>query len=104
MKTLCLVLALLLAYTSTAYCVSWEEDKRMPHERFKEIEAAYLQRFLDNQQKKKEAETPPSKRAAEAKRKQEEAQRIQTAVDEQIQDMLKARLEYTEQTVNSLIQ
>ena len=103
MKTLCLVLALLLAYTSTAYCVSWEEDKRMPHERFKEIEAAYLQRFLDNQQKKKEAETPPSKRAAEAKRKQEEAQRIQTAVDEQMQDMLKARLEYTEQIVNNLI-
>ena len=104
MKTICLVLALLLVYTSVAYCVSWEEDKRMPHERFKEIEAAYLQRFLDNQKKKKEAETPPSKRAAEAKRKQEEAQRIQTAVDEQIQDMLKARLEYTEQTVNSLIQ
>ena len=103
MKTLCLVLALLLAYTSVAYCVSWEEDKRMPHERFKEIEAAYLQRFLDNQKKKKEAETPPSKRAAEAKRKQEEAQRIQDAVDEQVQDMLKARLYYTEQLVNNLI-
>ena len=103
MKTLCLVLALLLVYTSVAYCVSWEEDKRMPHERFKEIEAAYLQRFLDNQKKKKEAETPPSKRAAEAKRKQEEAQRIQTAVDEQMQDMLRARLMYTEQIVNSLI-
>ena len=103
MKTLCLVLALLLAYTSVAYCVSWEEDKRMPHERFKEIEAAYLQRFLDNQKKKKEAETPPSKRAAEAKRKQEEAQRIQDAVDEQVQDMLKTRLEFTEQTVNNLI-
>lgn len=103
MKTLCLVLALLLAYTSVAYCVSWEEDKRMPHERFKEIEAAYLQRFLDNQKKKKEAETPPSKRAAEAKRKQEEAQRIQEAVDEQMQDMLKVRLMYTEQIVNNLI-
>ena len=103
MKTLCLVLALLLAYTSVAYCVSWEEDKRMPHERFKEIEAAYLQRFLDNQQKKKEAETPPSRRAAEAKRKQEEAQRIQAAVDEQTQDMLKARLKYNEQIVNNLI-
>ena len=103
MKTLCLVLALLLAYTSTAYCVSWEEDKRMPHERFKEIEAAYLQRFLDNQKKKKEAETPPSKRAAEAKRKQEEAQRIQEAVDEQVQDMLRVRLEYTEKIVNNLI-
>ena len=101
MKTLCLVLALLLSYTSTAYCVSWEEDKRMPHERFKEIEAAYLQRFLDNQKKKKEAETPPSKRAAEAKRKQEEAQRIQEAVDEQ--DMLRVRLEYTEKIVNNLI-
>lgn len=103
MKTLCLVLALLLAYTSVAYCVSWEEDKRMPHERFKEIEAAYLQRFLDNQKKKKEAETPPSKRAAEAKRKQEEAQRIQEAVDEQVQDMLRVRLEYTEKIVNNLI-
>lgn len=103
MKTLCLVLALLLAYTSVAYCVSWEEDKRMPHERFKEIEAAYLQRFLDNQQKKKEAETPPGKRAAEAKRKQEEAKRIQDAVDEQMQERLKVRLEYTEQIVNNLI-
>ena len=103
MKTLCLVLALLLAYTSVAYCVSWDEDKRPYIERFREIEAAYKQRFLDSQKKKKEAETPPSKRAAEAKRKQEEAQRIQTAVDEQMQDMLRARLMYTEQIVNSLI-
>lgn len=103
MKTLCLVLALLLVYTSVAYCVSWDEDKRPYIERFREIEAAYKQRFLDSQKKKKEAETPPSKRAAEAKRKQEEAQRIQTAVDEQMQDMLRARLMYTEQIVNSLI-
>ena len=103
MKILCLVLALLLAYASAAYCDSWEEDKRMPHERFREIEAAHLQRFLDNQKKKKEAETPPSKRAAEAKRKQEEAQRIQEAVDEQVQDMLRVRLEYTEKIVNNLI-
>ena len=103
MKTLCLVLALLLVYTSVASCVSWDEDKRPYIERFREIEAAYKQRFLDSQKKKKEAETPPSKRAAEAKRKQEEAQRIQTAVDEQMQDMLRARLMYTEQIVNSLI-
>jgi len=103
MKTLCLVLALLLVYTSVAYCVSWDEDKRPYIERFREIEAAYKQRFLDSQKKKKEAETPPSKRAAEAKRKQEEAQRIQTVVDEQMQDMLRARLMYTEQIVNSLI-
>ena len=103
MKTLCLVLALLLAYTSTVYCASWDEDKRMPVEIFKEIEAAYLQKFLDSQKKKKEAETPTSKRTAEAKRKQEEAQRIQAAVDEQTQDMLKARLKYNEQIVNNLI-
>ena len=103
MKTLCLVLALLLAYTSVAYCASWDEDKRMPHEIFREIEAAHLQRFLDNQKKKKEAETPPSKRAAEAKRKQEEALRIQEAVDEQLSNNMKERLNYTEQTVNSLI-
>ena len=104
MKTLCLVLALLLAYTSVAYCVSWEEDKRPYIERFRETEAAYKQRFLDSQKKKMEAETPPSKQAAEAKRKQEEAQRIQTAVDEQMQDALKVRLHYTEQSVNDLIQ
>lgn len=103
MKTLCLVLALLLAYTSVANCASWDEDKRMPAEIFKEIEAAHLQRFLDNQKKKKEAETPPSKRATEEKRKQEEAQRIQIAVDEQVQDMLKARMIYNELIVNSLI-
>lgn len=103
MKTLCLVLALLLAYTSVAYSASWDEDKRMPHEIFREIEAAHLQRFLDNQKKKKEAETPPSKRAAEERRKQEEAQRIQAAVDEQLSNNMKERLNYTEQIVNNLI-
>ena len=103
MKTLYLVLALLLVYTSVAYCASWDEDKRPYIERFREIEAAHLQRFLDNQKKKKEAETPPSKRAAEAKRKQEEAQRIQAAVDEQLNNNMKERLSYTEQIVNSLI-
>lgn len=103
MKTLCLVLALLLAYTSTAYCVDWSEDKRPYIERFRETEAAYKQRFLDSQKEKKEVETPPSKRAAEAKKKQEEAQRIQKAVDEQMQDMLRVRLEYTEKIVNNLI-
>ncbi len=103
MKILCLVLALLLAYTSVAYCDSQDEDKRSYVERFREIEAAHLQRFLDNQKKKKEAETPPSKRAAEAKRKQEEAQRIQDAVDEQLSSNMKERLNYTEQIVNNLI-
>ena len=103
MKTLCLVLALLLVYTSVAYCVSWDEDKRPYIERFREIEAAYKQRFLDSQKKKKEAEMPSSKRAAEAKRKQEEAQRIQIAVDEQLSTNMKERLNYTEQIVNNLI-
>lgn len=95
MKTLCLVLALLLAYTSVAYCVSWEEDKRMPHERFREIEAAYKQKILDSQKNKKEAEPPPIAHCRDEE-KAKENQRIQTAVNEQMQDMLKSRLNYNE--------
>lgn len=55
MKIQCLVLAMLPAYTSVAYCDGRDEDKMPYVERFSEIEAAYKQRFLNSQKKKKEA-------------------------------------------------
>ena len=99
MKTLCLVLALLFSYTSVAYCLDGNTDKPTGAAPFLPWDRALERRGEPN----KETETPPSKRATEAKRKQEEAQRIQNAVDAQVQDMLRARLEYTERIVNNLI-
>lgn len=99
MKTLCLVLTLLLAYTSVAHCVDGNTDKPTGAAPFLPWDRALERRGEPN----KAIETPPSKLDAEAKRKQEEAQRIQAAVDEQVQDMLKARLYYTEQLINNLI-
>ena len=100
MKTLCLVLALLLAYTSVAHCVDGNTDKPTGAAPFLPWDRALERRGEPS----KAIETPPNKRATEEKRKQEEAQRIQTAVDEQMQDALKVRLHYTEQSVNDLIQ
>jgi len=99
MKTLCLVLALLLAYTSTAYCVDGNTDKPTGAAPFLPWDRALERRGEPS----KAIETPPIKRAAEAKRKQEEAQRIQDAVEEQLSTSMKERLYYIEQIVNSLI-
>lgn len=101
MKALCLILSLVFTYTSVAYCA--DGDRRPYIEVFRESKADRLKIFLDNQKNSKTTEIHTTRRVAKEKKNQKEAQRIQDTIDAQIQEMLKARLYYTEQIVNNLI-